>query len=69
MGLLPPCAGCFKGAVEGVVTASDASERGLGVSRSTRLGERFVSELIGSFGRSAEVVPPVLDERRKPRRL
>ena len=72
MGLLPLCAGCFTGAVDGVVTASDASERGLGVSCSTRLsnlGERFVSKLIGSFGGGAGVVPPVLDERREPRLL
>ena len=72
MGLLPLCAGRFKGAIDGCVTASDASEQGLGVSRSTRLsrlGEKFVSELVSSFGRGVEVVPPVLDERREPRLL
>ena len=42
LGLLPLCAGCFKVAVSGLVTASEASECGLGVSRSTRLSSEGV---------------------------
>ena len=60
MATLPACAASLRGPVDSVVTCSDASETGLGVSRSVKLselGRSFVAELRHRYGTEAIPVP------------
>ena len=69
LSLLPLCESSFGGGVDPLVTASDASEGGLGVSRSTRLsdvGREFVQELFASSQLPSSGLPHVKDDLRYP---
>ena len=60
MALMPLAFSCMRGRLDSVVTVSDASERGLGVSRSVRLspaGQKFVDIVRPKFGSDLAPAP------------
>ena len=68
--LMPLCCADLGGPIDGLVTASDASEEGLGVSRTVKLstgGLAFVHELRQHFGVDAAPMPSVPQEKASPR--
>ena len=70
LALVPLCQCTSKAAIDPRVTASDASEIGLGLSRSVRLSpasETFARALRRSFGANAAVLPSLPGEKAGPR--
>ena len=70
LALMPLCQCTFKASIDPCVTASDASEIGLSVSRSVRLspaGETFARARRQSFGANAAVLPSLPGEKAGPR--
>lgn len=67
--LMPLCEFRFGGGIDGLVTASDASEFGLGVSRTTRLsdiGKHFVRDLFERHESGDAALPQPLEFLRSP---